>query len=212
MNTLLNYLFKGMLALTLVSGSAFAVTGGVSPSYVNVKVYEVRAAQNADCSGGITIYQTGAPAYQNWSSNPTIGSGALPNGTYNCLMIRMSDQIHYSPSTTDGSWTHGVCTVGTDYVLDVAHNDTGVDPDGTTHVFGSQGTDNTPWLYIRTGGRDSQDSSAWKPTEGLALTTPLVVSGDRSQTMVMDFTNQVSEVFDGGTWSCGCEAPTMGFR
>jgi hypothetical protein len=202
---------RALIAASLLAGGpVMAIPGGVTPGYVRVKVYEIRVAPNADCTGALTVYRTDSPSYQDWVNNPTIGSGAVPNGTYSCVMVRMSDNIHFTPSTTDPSWTHSVCLVGSDYVIDVAHDEIGVNPDGTTQNFGSPGTENIAWLYVRTGG-GSQNGNAWSPADGLELTSPLVVNGDGDRTVVMDFTNQVSEQDNGG-WECGCEAPSMGFR
>ncbi len=91
----------------------------------------------------------------------------------------------------------------------MGHDETAVDPDGTSHVLGDRGTDNTVWLYVREGA--NRDGSAFAPTGGISLTSPLVVSGDRTQTMVFDFTNKVGEELN-NTWQCGCDAPTMSFR
>ncbi len=203
-----------VMVVLLTSGPSWAsVLFGVDPSYVKVKVYEVRVSQNANCTGGVTVYRDNAPSYTDWTNGPTLGAGAVPNGSYNCVMLKMSDYIHYTPATLSGSWSHGVCAVGTDYVLDVAHDESAIDPDGVSQSLGPRGTENIVWLYVRTGGAlaGSQSISAWIPTGGIALTSPLVISGDRSQTMVFDFSGRVGESNDSG-WSCNCEAPTMGFR
>ncbi len=199
------------LSIFAVTHQAWAIAGGVDPRYVNVKVYEVRLSQNANCTGGISVFRNASPSYQDWVNSPTLGSGAIPNGTYNCVMVKMSDYIHYTPSTTDGSWTHGVCTVGTDNVLDVAHDEIAIDPDGNSQSLGVEGTESIVWLYVRTGATGTGQNT-WVPTGGIALTSPLVVNGDGTHTMIFDFSNQVSEVFNNGAWQCGCEAPTMGFR
>ena len=202
------------VGLLFVSSVGFAnVTGGVDPSYVRVKAYEIRVSPNADCSNAITVFRNAAPSYLDMVNNPTLGSGAIPNGTYNCVMMRMSDQIHFTPSTVNGAWAHGVCAVGTDGAADVGHDETAVDPDGTPHVLGNKGTEDILWLYIRTGVTNGQNNqNAFAPTGGIPLLSPLVVHGDGTHTMVFDFSGAVGEEQDNGVWSCDCDAPTLSFR
>jgi len=201
----------GLLPLFLAAGSAFAnITSGVDPSYVRVKVVEVRISPNTDCSNGITVFRNDAAGYQDMVNNPTLGAGAIPNGTYQCVMLHMSDYIHYTPATATG--THNVCTVGSDFVSDVGHDGTAVDPDGTTHVLGSAGTESMVWLYIRPDAPTAGNINSFAPTGGIPLLSPLVVNGDGAHTMVFDFSGRIGEEFDNGVWDCGCDAPTLSFR
>ena len=106
-------------------------------------------------------------------------------------------------TVSPGTWTE-LTTVGTT-----------IDPDGTTHTLGTVGTEDIVWLYIRTGASNSngQDQHTWQPTGGIPLTSPLVVSGDQSRTMVFDFSGRTGDEDNGfGGWQCGCDAPTMSFR
>jgi hypothetical protein len=207
---------KRLLALSLLLSPAFVyadVVNGDNPSYVKVKVYEVRVFTDANCSGsGITIFQTNSPSLTDMANNPTLGSGAIPNGTYRCIGMKMSDNIHYALASNS---PHNACVASTDYISDVAHDDTAIAPDGSTQVLGPRGTEDTVWLYIREGGSNTNGSSqhSWQPTGGIPLTSPLVVSGDQSRTMVFDFDGKVGDEDDGlGGWQCGCDAPTMSFR
>ncbi len=209
--TTLKTALAAVVGLGLLSSAGFAdISNGVDPGYVRVKVYEVRVSPNADCTAGITVFRDAAPSFSDWTNSPTIGSGAIPNGSYPCIMMKMSDNIHYSPASTHASWTHGACVVGTDYTLDVGHDETATDPEGISTTLGPRGTDNLVWLYIHQGA--NRALSTWVPAGGLELTNPLVVSGDRSNTMVFDFSSKVGEEFDGAAWQCGCDAPTMSFR
>jgi hypothetical protein len=204
-----------VIGLLMAAGPSFAnVTGGVDPSYVRVKVYEIRVAESADCSGGITVFRNAAPDYLDMVHNPTLGSGAIPNGTYNCVMMQMSDFIHFTPSTTSGAWSHGVCNVGTDGAADVGHDENAVNPDGSSFPLGAKGTESRVWLYIRTGAtiNNGGNQNAFVPTGGIPLVSPLVVHGDGTHTMVFDFSGAVGEEMDNGSWACDCDAPTLAFR
>ena len=195
-----------MVLVFAAAGSSFAdVTDGVDPGYVKVKVYEFRVAKNADCSNGIEVYRTASPAYEDLTHNPTLGSGTIPDGTYNCVMMRMSDNLRFTASVQDSLHT---CTPGVDSTTDVGHDDTAVDPDGTQHPLGPAGTENIVWLYIRTNAPTGQNTNAFAPTGGIPLTSPLVVSGDTAHTMVFDFSGRIGD--DHG--ACSCDAPTLGFR
>ena len=207
----MTWLSRGFFAFAmLVSGPVFAnVSNGVDPGYVKIKVYEMRVSPNADCSGGITVFRNAAPTYQDFANTPTLGAGAIPNGTYQCIMMRMSDFIRYTPTTANPSWTHSVCTVGTDYVSDVGHDGTAVDPDGTGHAM-TAGVEDIVWLYVRPGAPVG-GGNTFAPTGGIPLTSPLVVNGDGAHTMVFNFSGRVGEE-NGSTWACGCDAPTLGFR
>jgi hypothetical protein len=127
-------------------------------------------------------------------------------------MLKMSDNIHYTPVTAQG--TNGVCTPGSDFVSDVGHDDTAIDPDGTQHVLGAAGTENIIWLYIRTGAvtNNGGNDHSFQPTGGIPLTSPLVVHGDGAHTMVFDFSGRIGEEQNGPSWDCGCDAPTLSFR
>jgi len=210
----INVVWVLVLSLLLTPAIVRAnVVGGVDPSYVKVKVYEIRLFQSADCSGGgLTIYRNNAPSLTDMSNSPTIGAGAIPNGTYNCVGLKMSDNIHFA---TPADTLHLGCHGGDDHISDVGHDDIAIDPDGTSHVLGTQGTEDIVWLYIRTGGGNTNGGNqhTWQPTSGIPLTAPLVVTGDQSRTMVFDFSGRVGDESDGlGGWQCGCDSPTMSFR
>jgi hypothetical protein len=202
---------SGFLSVTNMS---FAnVIGGVDPGYVKVKVFEIRVAASADCSNGMTVFQNAAPGYLDMVNNPTLGSGAIPNGTYNCVMMKMSDFIHFTPKTDNTPpWSNNVCHVGSDSVADVGHDSIATAPDGTVQTLGNKGTENIVWLYIRTGAPTGQNINAFIPTGGIPLISPLVVHGDGAHTMVFDFDGGVGEEQDNGSWACDCDAPTLSFR
>lgn len=199
---------KGLfvLSMAVAAQSVFAdVTDGVDPGYVKVKAYEFRVSKNADCSNGIVVYKNDSPTYQDLTHNPTLGSGTIPDGTYNCVMVRMSDTLHFTAATQDSLHT---CTPGDDSTTDVGHDGVSIAPDGTSQNLGARGTENIVWLYVRTNAPTGQDVNSFAPTGGISLTSPLVVNGDTAHTMVFDFSGRVGD--DHGV--CSCDAPTLGFR
>jgi hypothetical protein len=207
-----------MILSCILSGTANAGSGGgpvpgaVDPGFVKVKVYEIRVSPNTDCTNGIVVARYASPTLFDMVNNPTLGSGTISNGTYRCVMLRMTNYIHFTPSATDPSWTHSVCIPGSDYETNVARNITAVDPDGTIHTLGAGDPETPIWLYIRSNAPTTNDTNSFSPVGGIPLTSPLVVNGDGAHTMVFDFSHRVGEGQDNGVWSCGCEAPTLGFR
>jgi hypothetical protein len=194
----LSLLTFAMLAMR----SAALASNAVDPSEVYIKVYETRISANADCSGGfVRIFQDASPTAQNFLSSPSIGSGAAPRGTYNCVAIRMSDQIAYKPAeTTTGS----NCVAGASLTQDIMRGEVSLSPDGdsTTTAIG----EDIVWIYLSTTGTEA--ATCTRPSERCLLGSPLVIGGDRRGTFVVDFRSQVQ---DHGS-SCSLEGPTFSFR
>jgi len=203
MNNKLFFVFTIALGMAVKTASA-----AVDPSYVKIKLYEGRVSQNADCSSSIRLFVDANPPLTDVLVGPTLGSGAIPNGTYKCFMFKMSDNIHFQPASAVG--THGACNTGSDYVTDVAHDETAIDPDGTSHAT-TAGVNDIVWVYFRVGGGNG-GGGAFRPDQGLSLASAVTVSGDSTRTMVFNFQGAVDEGFNNGAWECGCNAPNMSFR
>lgn len=191
-----------LLALCqLIAGTGFA-SNAVDPSEVKIAVYESRISPNADCSGGfIRVFENASPTPQDFLTNPTIASGAIPNGTYRCIALRISDFIRYKPAVTTDS---GNCVAGASLTQDIIRGDPSISPDGVT-TSTAVGED-IVWIYMSTSGSDS--NTCLSPTQPCRIGAPLVVSGDRAGTFVVDFRGQVQ---DHGS-SCSLEGPTFSFR
>jgi hypothetical protein len=221
--------FSKPLILCLILGgllipkvaSAGPVTGGVNPNYVKVKIFEVRASPNEDCSNLVPIFNNASPDYMDAAHNPTFGTGSLPNGTYKCFAIKMSDNIKSQPASNQG--TRGKCVGGQgEVVQDVAQPWTpGIysqAPDGT-HIPLTVGED-IVWLYWRIGGSSGDDPTgdrSFRPDKGMLLSAPLTVVGDKDLTFVFNFDGKVGESCDSGcgdpaNWYCSADAPVMSVR
>src|SRR4051812_23271756 len=87
----------------LVAPIAQATT---NPTSVVTKVFEVKLSVHPDCSSAVTIFKSNNPTPMNFIDNPTLGSGAAPNGTYHCVAIHMSDLITVTPQGDDGANCH----------------------------------------------------------------------------------------------------------
>src|SRR5687767_10622654 len=79
------------------------IRAAVSPSEVNIKIYELWISPNADCSGLTRVYNEPDASAQNMVNGPTFANVNVANGTYHCVAWRMSDIISYRPAANDGN-------------------------------------------------------------------------------------------------------------
>ena len=150
-------------------------------------------------------------------ATPTLGSGNPPDATYNCVIIKMSDLIKFTPSATAG-----LCTAGTQYTADVCRSDNGgmtQAPDAVGAPNMCTGTDAAPvsdtvYLYLTTnasagtGGNTFMQPTGPASSNGLNLTAPLVVAGTAKSKFIVNATGKVG---DDGV-SCGMNPPVFGFQ
>lgn len=212
----------------LHSPDARAATSGINPSSVRLKIYQVAVSTNTDCSSPTTIFSVSASAatYADFAGTPTLGTGAVADGTYPCVIIEMSDQVKFTPETA----TDNYCEADTEYTIDVCQDrgessdDTSVLLDGSTTTCAAGANDERVAIYLSTISttlpRDPESDPAEEgnpfkaPTsstteDGFLLDGAFVVSGASTGTFVADFTNRVGEDEDN---QCGMESPNWGFQ
>ncbi len=197
-----------------IKGSS-SMTLGADTSAAKMKIYAFYVAKSADCSDPVELFADEDGKEVDMMKSPDIGSGLLDQGTYNCVIMEMSDTITFTPATTTG-----VCTAGTEYELDVFrpqgedYKPTGVLPDGT-EVEGAVG-EQTMAVYISSlsvseGGDPSNNAfeapTASKTNNGIKLASPLEVTKDTIGTLVLDTSGRVESNF--GT--CDMQPPQFGF-
>lgn len=197
-----------VVVLALVGFSSFAV---VNPSSVKIKVYGVAVSLTADCASPTAIFSSTTGTEVDFVSALTLGSGNPADGTYNCVMITMSDTIKVTPATSEGA-----CVAGTETSGGVCHDENTDLFDGTSSssVACTDGDDKVT-LYLHTGTTRTDGGTAFqKPTStsdnahGFALSAPFAVAGTTSGTFIANFTGKV---VDGGA-ECGLNPPVFGFR
>ncbi len=164
----------------------------VNPTEFKVTVYQVSVSLSADCSSPQTIFSSVAGEETDFLASPSLGSGTIANGTYNCVMITMEDGIKFKPASTEGT-----CTGGTEYSIDLCRarsgsatadeyyqsytdllsgtTTTSTECSGTSQIIGSGGASNKVTLYLRTTSLDTADSDSdfttvWKKGTALANT------------------------------------------
>jgi hypothetical protein len=205
---------KSLLTLVPVGvGISIVALAAVDPSSVKLKVYAVAVSTSADCSNPLVVFSSDVPTETDMAQNPTLGTGTVPDGTYQCVMITISDQVKATPKTTEGA-----CIAGAEFSGGVCQDNESTNLLGGT-TFGPETTctagEDKVTLYLTTGttrtkggGALLKPTSTADPDHGLALAQPWVVSGTSTGTFVVDFTGKVGP----GGGECGVDPPLFGFR
>lgn len=202
-----------LLASALVSSPAFALDA----SSLKLQVYGVMLSTSPLCTSPVTVFASATPTEVDFLAAPTLGSGNPPDGTYHCVVIRMSDLIKFTPSGSSG-----LCTAGTQYVADVCRSDNGgmtQAPDAVGAPNMCSGTDAAPvsnpvYLYLTTnasagsGGETFMQPASTGSGNGLNLTAPLVIAGTAKSKFIVNATGKVGSDSVG----CGMNPPVFGFQ
>lgn len=208
-----------LLALTLSASTAFAsATIGGDPASLKIKVYGVYASTSPQCTNPIPVFVNGTGDYLDFLTGPALGGGDLPDGTYECVIVKMSDVIKHTPKVTDSS-----CVAGTEYTGEVcrAGGDGGLATglDGTPIACTGDGTsagvgDDTLFMFMTTDAGASTGNRAFElplapgDGKGIKLGAPLVISSTTRAKFVVDATGGV--VAGGG--ECGINPPRFRFE
>ena len=172
------------------------------------------ASLSAQCTTPTQIFRNDAGDFVDFLSNPTLGGGDLADGTYNCVIIKMSSIIKHTPLTTDSS-----CVAGTEYTGGVCNqNDSATDISNVPIACAGDGTnsgsvDNTVYMYLTTDSAASSGDMAFihpmAPGDGsgIHLGSPLVISSTSRAKFVV---NAIGKVVAGGG-ECGINAPLFDF-
>lgn len=60
---------------------------------LKLKIFKLAIAANADCSTPVTVFESASGVEADLIAKQNFGSGKIPNGTYNCVIIEMSKNI-----------------------------------------------------------------------------------------------------------------------
>ena len=85
----------------VISSSAEDVTVPVS---VTMKVYRFGLSTSPTCEN-LQIYTIEAPAFVDFTTNPTLGSADVPHGTYQCVAIEIDQLVTGAPRSAGGNCT-----------------------------------------------------------------------------------------------------------
>ena len=206
--------FAWLLAAAFFSQPALALDA----SSLKLQVYSVMLSTSPLCTNPYVVFSNTTPTEVDFLAAPTLGTGNPPDGTYNCVVIKMSDIIKFTPSASAG-----LCASGTQYAADVCRSDNGgmtQAPDAAGAPTVCNGTDAAPvsdpvYLYLTTnstagagGGNTFMQPTSTVSANGLNLTAPLVISGTVKSKFVVDATGKVGS----DTFGCGMNPPVFGFK
>lgn len=197
----------------------------INVSELWIKPVQFWVSTSALCTNPIKVFDAGSLAdaeEADFTRIPPIGSGELPSGTYNCLIMVMSDQVRFLPASNSSS---GNCSATTHVTIDVCNNNSVVTytlPDGTTGTcqggIRTSRVEQMVAVYISTGSTSTNPAganafqaptSASDSTKGLNLTSPLIIGGSSASTQfVADTTGKVQD----SSGSCDMQPPVWGFQ
>jgi hypothetical protein len=176
------------------------------PSQVNIGMYALYLSENEDCSAPVLVTDNGNTAVvKDFAQNPVLFSGTPPTGTYKCVILRMSDVVHFKSATASAN-----CALNTDYAMDIYR---APDTDWKNVDLGTivgTGTDVAPsddkvFLFATTDP-SATEARGISPNQTILLTGTLAVPG--TGTFYWNGTNSVT---DAGT-DCGMEPPQLSFQ
>jgi hypothetical protein len=205
------------LALALVSSSVLAGPSiGKDPASLKLKIFGVYASTSPQCTNPVNVFLKSAPEYVDLLQGPDLGGGDLADGTYNCVIIKMSDVIKHTPKETDSS-----CVAGTEYSGEVcrAGGDEATGLDGSPIACTGDGSsagvgEDTVFMFMTTDPGASAGNRAFElplapgDGKGIRLGSPLVISSTTKAKFVVDASGGV--VAGGG--ECGINPPTFRFE
>ncbi len=197
-------------------GSGGTVCTG-SPSTMTMKIYEAYVSLNTDCSSPILVSNFGASGADISVGVQNLISANPAAGTYRCLILKMSDNLRFTPNAAAIAAFPGVCTAAVaGSTFDIYRTDSGDNGlwknlDGTAITATGSGAtagDNTVYIFATTTPSAVTGGSLHVHTnQTVTLTAPLVVPGQT--TFYVDFANGVT----GSGGICKIEGGTgMGFR
>jgi hypothetical protein len=204
-------ILASLICVGFFSASSFAAG---DPSSLKLKIYSVYASLSAQCTSPIQIFNNTSGSFVDLLVKPVLGSGDLADGTYNCIIIKMSSIIKHTPLVTDTTcvaateYTGGVCNVG-DQATDLSNAAIGCMGNGTN----AGSIDNTVYMYLTTDSLASTGNKAFVHPmtagdgNGIKLSAPLIISSTSKAKFVVNATGKV--VAGGG--ECGINPPAFGF-
>lgn len=217
------------LAFLLIAAPAMA---GVDTASALVKLYKAYASTSGLCTSPVTFfnaegdaatYPLGYSEVDFASAVNTIGTGTIADGTYNCVIFKISDHVTFVPAANEGT----ECVAGTSYTIDVCQDwgigaPTITNPDtGATTTCTSN--EDIVWIYLSTYSTNSggsPDNQSFTPptangdsTNGVNLTSAMTVSADLTGTFVFGTAGRVATLphGPGQTDICNMDQPTFGF-
>jgi len=197
-------LTRASLLPRLSGGQSMTVVG--DPSQVNIGMYALYLSENEDCSAPVLVSDNGTtPVVKDFAQNPVLFTGTPAAGTYKCVILRISDAIHFESASSSAN-----CTPGTDYAMDIYRAPDTDWKDVNMGQITATGSDTMPsddkvYIFASTNPT-AVTARGVSPHQTLTLTGALTVPG--SGTFYWNSTNTVTDYGTG----CGMEPPQLAFQ
>jgi len=195
--------------------SAQKTTIDGDPTSVKIKAYKIYLAQNANCSNPVLVGdKTATAVYQELlgATKPTLfTASSVTPGTYNCMIMKVSDVFKFTPNATAVANSGGLCTANTEVSFDIHKTEIpdelwyDLDTHGTNTGAGTFATavEQTVFLYASTNpGAITANNSLIASTQVFpAMPNPVVITAGQTTkaAFVVDTINRMS-VSTGFCW------------
>jgi hypothetical protein len=173
---------------------------------VTIHLYALWISNSANCSNPVLVQQHPAAGVdKDFMQHPVLFQGTPANGSYQCVMLQMSDVLRMKPATSFGS-----CVANLEYSGDIYREGETDWVDVDLNSVVGTGTDEAPVddhvTIFMTRSPEAAMARGISSNQIVELGSNLIVPGQ--STFVMDASNAVLSW--GG--SCGLEKPEISFH
>ncbi|MEO8451883.1 MAG: hypothetical protein ABI647_18980 [Gemmatimonadota bacterium] len=170
-----------------------------------ITFYALLISPNADCSAPVLVQEFPGGEVKDFMLNPVLFEGSPANGSYQCVIFKMSDVLRVTPSTS-----FGACHVNTEYAGDIYKDGETDWKDEHGSAIVGHGSEEAPVddhvaLFL-TRSPEAALARGISPHQTLQLLSNLIVPGQ--STFTLDASNAVLSA--GGF--CGIQPPQPSFH
>lgn len=165
-----------------------------SPAVLTLNVLGAFLAVEADCSNLIAVEDLTSAQPRNLSAGPTLLAGDPADGSYNCIVLKISDTLSFTADAT-AIESHTLCVDGGSYQFDVYRTDiaeTWKDSAGTDiTATGTIGAPTADTIYVFGSTDKATISQTPFTNQAFTLSSALTVPG--SITFYVDWKDLVTD-------------------
>ncbi len=192
------------------------LSAATDPTEIDVKVLAVYMSKDPFCTSPIEVFTTSEPGFVDFLGGPTVGqldnSKFYYDGTYRCIIVKMSETIQFVPLLGSGT-----CVSGNKFSTNICAAGivtTGVD--GTTSTCTADAGDSV-YLYLSTASTAATLSTSTNPfapptattlTNGLTLSSGISIAGSINLKFVVNAFGKIGAV----NGVCDINNPTFDFK
>lgn len=195
-------------ATASVSGASLLAQAGVDPTEFSIGFLEMRLSASVDCSAPYqTVFAQSSPNRVDLLTDPEIANtDGVAEGTYPCVLMRISDLLQFVPSATTGACTGGVAVTRDTYraETDSPYLDPDLGPIAATGSIPAPGEDFV-WVFLSTN-EAAAEARGFSEHQVIPLTSSLVSPG--TSTFYWDLSGAIGP--EGS--ECGTIGGSIGFR